>query len=685
MYFGYDDAGRPDEMTDGRGRTARASYDAGGWLDTTTTAEGVTFDVAFDRGGLVDTVVDELLNGVDHDYDGAGRLKVRTDQRDHTTTWGYDDAGRVDEIIDNRGKKVRLGYDDAGQLTSYTDAALRTFELRYDKLGNLERFTDPLLRSWSWTYDELGRLNTRTDPRDQFVDWTWDAASRLDLVNTPAGPIDYQWDDAGRPESMADPTGVTAWGFDDADRLTSIASPAGALSFGYDAGGLRERLTLPQGSVSTTYDDARGVDRMSDWTGAWADFDVDGDGMVRRTERSNGVVTAVEPDEVGRVRQIAHTGPGGPVDSFVYGYDEAGNRETVTSSAGVESYVFDDLDRIESASYPDGTSQSWTYHDDGSRKTETTGGITSTYFYDDAGQLDRIAASSGDVDYDHDAAGNLTVAGADRFGWDWDNRLTTATVGGEAHSYSYDGNGLRTVADGVGQLWDPSGELPVLVGAGGTAYLHSPAGGLHSQIAPGGAHTTALTDALGSTRAVADGSGAVAGRSDYRAFGAVRASSGPATAFGFAGEVADPTGLIHLRARAYDPARGQFLSPDTVLPNAPATQGWNRYAYVANNPTTWVDPSGHTAIVEYAQNVAQRAKVAFATSRLGRCLTGAFKEIAEGLAWAPVMGGPNPADFIIDGSIGCVTGGVPGPGPSSGVEFARTGEDLAKFGRRLVP
>ena len=39
---------------------------------------------------------------------------------------------------------------------------------------------------------------------------------------------------------------------------------------------------------------------------------------------------------------------------------------------------------------------------------------------------------------------------------------------------------------------------------------------------------------------------------------------------------------------------GRFLSADSVQPNAPGTQGYNLYAYVANNPTTWVDPSGHS-------------------------------------------------------------------------------------------
>ena len=68
-----------------------------------------------------------------------------------------------------------------------------------------------------------------------------------------------------------------------------------------------------------------------------------------------------------------------------------------------------------------------------------------------------------------------------------------------------------------------------------------------------------------------------------------------ALSLGYTGELTDPsTGFVDLRARELDPTLGRFLSADTVQPNAPGSQGYNLYAYVANNPTTWTDPSGTT-------------------------------------------------------------------------------------------
>jgi RHS repeat-associated protein len=77
-------------------------------------------------------------------------------------------------------------------------------------------------------------------------------------------------------------------------------------------------------------------------------------------------------------------------------------------------------------------------------------------------------------------------------------------------------------------------------------------------------------------------------------FGNVLAQTGSGqSVFGFTGEQTDPAGLVFLRARYYDPGVGRFLTADSVVPDPLRSGGWNRYAYVGNNPTNYIDPSGH--------------------------------------------------------------------------------------------
>lgn len=64
------------------------------------------------------------------------------------------------------------------------------------------------------------------------------------------------------------------------------------------------------------------------------------------------------------------------------------------------------------------------------------------------------------------------------------------------------------------------------------------------------------------------------------------------------------TGLYHYRARAYDPASKRFLQQDPIGFAAGDT---NLYRYVFNAPTVYRDPSGQSALVEYATAIARIA------------------------------------------------------------------------------
>ncbi len=97
---------------------------------------------------------------------------------------------------------------------------------------------------------------------------------------------------------------------------------------------------------------------------------------------------------------------------------------------------------------------------------------------------------------------------------------------------------------------------------------------------------------------------------DYDAFGNETLQDDPGfeiyNPFLYCGEYYDEeTGLIYLRARYYDPSIGRFISED------PIQDGTNWYAYCANNPVMFVDPSGYMATPYGNGNVVQNWKDTF--------------------------------------------------------------------------
>jgi len=68
-----------------------------------------------------------------------------------------------------------------------------------------------------------------------------------------------------------------------------------------------------------------------------------------------------------------------------------------------------------------------------------------------------------------------------------------------------------------------------------------------------------------------------------------RSGGATPTRFGFTGHVAlAEARLVHMRARAYDPGTGRFLSPDPIGYG----DGPNIYAYAGGDPVNRIDPWG---------------------------------------------------------------------------------------------
>jgi RHS repeat-associated protein len=589
--FGYDAAGQLLTVTDPGGKITTNVYDNAGRVASVTAPSGAVTSYGYNSQGLLTSDTDPLLKVTSYGYDDAGRMTSETNPLNKTTTYGYDGAGRMTTITDALGGVVTLGYDAASQLTSVTDPRNKTWTYGYNALGIRTSVTDPLNRQTTWGYNAAGDLTSRTDARGIQTSYGYDSARRQTSVTYPGGSVGYAYNSAGERTQMTDPTGLTTYTYDSAGRVTAASSPRGQINYTYDSAGRRASMTLP-GNRTVTYDyNARGLlASLTDWQGRITSFAYDSDGNRTNIIRPNGIESTYVYDSAGHITSITHKKGTTTLLSFSYTYDDSGRRTGVTTPEGTESYTYDGLGRLTQVSYPGGTTVSYTYDAAGNRKTETRAGATTNYDYDAAGQLVTV----GNKTYTYDANGNLTQAGTDSFTWDFDNRLTQATAGSHTvlHTYDGDGNRVGATVDGISRsfLVDGQDGLPTVVDDGSKAYLH--ADGVLSEVSSGGA-TQLLGDALGSVRGLADGAGSLVGSRAFDVFGMPRTSSGTSSLFGFTGEPTDATGLVFLRARSLDPSTGRFLSADSVIPNAPGTQGYNLYAYAANNPTTWVDPTGH--------------------------------------------------------------------------------------------
>jgi RHS repeat-associated protein len=118
-----------------------------------------------------------------------------------------------------------------------------------------------------------------------------------------------------------------------------------------------------------------------------------------------------------------------------------------------------------------------------------------------------------------------------------------------------------------------------------------------------------LTDALNSVVNLTNTAGSVQARYQYDAFGNQRAQSGSSyNRFAFTGYVEDKeTDLLYAKARYYDSDTGRFLSQDAWEGQNDLPPSLHKYLYAYQNPTVWVDPTGHAPVTLEAKEAAFEA------------------------------------------------------------------------------
>jgi len=524
---------------------------------------------------------------------------------------------------------TEFGYDEVGNRTTVTNPRDKTWTYAYNWQGRVKQLTQPGNRIEKHAFDATGRELAKYDGNGATIKYEHDKLGRLTKKDYPTGTdTTFAYNAVGRRTSMADSTGTTTYGYDDLGRVTSAIAPVAGgktVSYTYTAVGTRATMTDPDdGETTYTYNNANRLTSLTNPLDETTDFTYDALGRLTRQDNDNGTYSTWTFDDAGRASAVAtKKSDDTMILSLSYTRDNVGNPTSVsealldtddqTTHNATLTYTYDDLHRLTSEKRSSAgqtpTSQPIWYEytmDAAGNRTQfvekdqqgNVVGTTNATYSDDNRKL-----TYGNTSYTWDGNGNQLTKTTNQvtvtMGWNYDNKMVSLTDGSTL-SFTYNGDGLRQskTVDGTTTRFVYSGvRLVQETNSAGTTqatYTLAPMGGDWEPLVShrkSGASRFYAFDALGTTRALTDGSEDVAAVFTDDAWGNVlSASDSSATAHQYVGRYGyyldGASGLQLLTQRYYDAAVGRFVSED------PVRDGQEWYAYAGCRPLAQVDPHG---------------------------------------------------------------------------------------------
>jgi RHS repeat-associated protein len=625
--YGYDSHNLVTSVTatraDGSVQSQSYRYDAVGNLERATDG-GVTSNYNVmalgtdpvpqyrsDPYGLVHRVQESVLGatqGVSYDWDAYQRLASLTAGTSPALVYTYDgldrivslsgvttaagfryepDTGRLEGVPLANGIEVRYGYDRNDRPTGIEYArgaeVLKTIDLGYDGNSNVTSKNDNHYR-----YDERNMLAEAT-LHDRFA---------ADIRKPQAAGI-AERDVAGQGDLEL------------AEVESTYALDVNANSVGVDLGQEREVYGIVVSPASGGNRlDKENVEVWLKSAGAarWSELSREDFIVLKDDEGAMDIRFRVpERARYAKLHQL--------YDERNVGNEDVGSPTVSNGSSVLLKLRYFIADRVERYEYDAaGKRQGLGVTFDG----QSQPGVSYSYY-----EGTELLKTDGRWGYGYDANGNLVEKGeswtdhgteitvehpadsaAWRYGWDAFNRLTGVESWQDGNyqtvaSYTYNHRGLRVgrtsaTSERTRYLYDQDGNVVLTTYADGSSEQQVWLGGkLVQRIVRNAAGAELarrylLTDHLGTVVMVTDEEGKIVSEGNVTPFGQDAGPSGfEDLAMRYTGKDVDPdTGLVYVNARWLDTATGRFLSEDLVL------DGTLWYAYVANNPMSYVDPTG---------------------------------------------------------------------------------------------
>ena len=572
----YDAVGNLIRQTDGAEGGAVFSYNLAGDRTTIQSTGNATQEFLYDARGNITGVIDGNRNRTEYALDAWGRVTEIQKADGSTEQYAYDHAGNILRSVDGEGNETTYTYDCAGNLTAVTDALGYTEQYVYDKEGRLAEKTDkngvttayafnfygaPLYRREKgslqgdfYEYTPEGLLKSAISERMAYS-YTYDAMGRLSKKSASGRTLlSLEYDGNGNRIRQTDVTGkITEYRFDLLDRLTEVWDDGKKLAeYGYYPDGTIQREIHGPLTKEYTYDADRNLTGLKIRCG---------DSLLADNH---------------------------------YTYDGNGNRLEKQQLSGTTRYAYDALNQLVKAEYPTYGEEMF-YDRAGNRTRRRSAGVEEVYAYDAGNHLLSYMKDGIKTVYEYDKAGNLLKDDKAAYSYDAFNRQTAEeTFDGNIQINHYDAEGLRAEMEENGRLaafiFNPAKEVvtetedrTVLRYIRGSELIARNTDAVRT-------YYHYASDEMGSITHVTDEKGNLLNHYEYDAWGNLTLEDEQVpNRFKYTGEQFDAiTQQYYLRARFYNPALARFMQEDTYRGD-----GLNLYAYCANNPVRYIDPSGH--------------------------------------------------------------------------------------------
>ncbi len=640
MSYQYDALGRPVSSTDANGGSVTYSYNLNDVLVTRGPAPGTENakrrQLEYDGLGRLKSVC-EITSAAN----GGASCSQNTSATGFLTTYTYsNNALTVKQNANGSTAQTRTyTYDGLGRLIAEVNPESGTTNYTYDTdsagtcgtpyYGDLVR-KNTNVGTVCYTYDKMHRVLSIAYPSSSTTDskyFVYDSATvngttlsnvagRLAEAYTcpPTGSCSTKKTDLGLMYTARGEVQTTLESTPNSSgyfRVCGAYWPNGALK------SLNCLANLPYivyGSTNGT--NSAGMDGEGRITYVWAQS-----GNPPVTNVTYNTSSTAEP--IGALTQVEY----GSNDTDTFTYDtNTGRMTSFTGTAGTQSqsgtlswnangslahliiadtinpsnaqtcnFAYDDLARVNLDDCGSTWHQTFSFDPFGNIRKTATAGISFLPTYNQS--TNQISALSG-CSPSYDANGNMTNDCAHTYASDSEGRVTSI----DSTNITYDALG-RAVEWSVGgghrqAVYDPlSRKIAVMNGISALvkSFLPLPGGG-EMVDTPGVLPAYYRhADWLGSSRLATTQLQAPYYDGAYAAFGENYAGSGT-TDLDFTGQNQDTaSGIYDFLMRRYSPVQGRWITPDPAGLDAvdiTNPQTWNRYAYVANNPLSYVDPSG---------------------------------------------------------------------------------------------